>query len=123
MSADFDVATLRETCRVLADEIGADGVAELLQSYLADTPARFDEIHIFIASGEKTALKRAAHSLKGSSSIFGLPVMERTAQRLEHFHAESESDTEALLLDALRTEFAAAKPHIEVLAKEMAAAS
>jgi HPt (histidine-containing phosphotransfer) domain-containing protein len=119
-SGEFDIATLRETCRVLADEIGADGVAELLQSYLDDTPDRFVEIGRFIASGDKSSLKRAAHSLKGSSSIFGLLVMERTSQRLEHFQAGAGSETEAALLEALRTEFFSASPHIQVLAKEMA---
>lgn len=119
-SGEFDVVTLRDTCRRLADEIGADGVAELLQSYLDDTPSRFVEIGGFIASGDKSSLKRAAHSIKGSSSIFGLLMMERVSQRLEHLLPGDGTETEAVLLEALRSEFSAATPHIQVLAKEMA---
>ncbi len=119
-SGEFDVAALRDTCRVLADEIGADGVAELLQSYLDDTPARFVDIGGFIASGDKSSLKRAAHSLKGSSSIFGLRMMERISQRLEHLQPGDGIETEALLLESLRVEFSSASPHISLLAREMA---
>ena len=73
---EFDPTTMKETCRQLAEEIGPDGVAELLESYLADTPNRLAEIGRFLESPDQTSLKRAAHSLKGSSSIFGLSEMD-----------------------------------------------
>jgi HPt (histidine-containing phosphotransfer) domain-containing protein len=120
---DFDLTGFQEACKGLAEEIGADGVAELLHSYLADTPARLDEMEPMLASGDQASLKRAAHSVKGSSSIFGLAAMERASQRLEHSFAAGESARQAELLAVMRAGFDLARPHVEALAREMESAA
>lgn len=111
---------LRDTCRQLSDEIGAEWVAELLESFLTDTPARLKEIGSLIASGDQVALRRAAHSLKGSSSIFGLSGIEEISNRLEHGPVDSSPADQAQLLDLLRSEFLSARGQLVALAKEFA---
>jgi HPt (histidine-containing phosphotransfer) domain-containing protein len=121
-SMEFNPSPLRDTCRQLAEEIGADGVAELLESFLADTPLRLEEIGSLIQSGDQSNLRRAAHSLKGSSSIFGLGGVEELAHRLEHGREDGGIADQAEDLARLRAEFAAAWPHLTALARQMAEA-
>jgi HPt (histidine-containing phosphotransfer) domain-containing protein len=118
---EFDPTTMKETCRQLAEEIGPDGVAELLESYLADTPNRLAEIGRFLESPDQTSLKRAAHSLKGSSSIFGLSEMESIANRLEHSFATGELESQTLFLRQLREEFERCRGSLVATAAELAA--
>jgi HPt (histidine-containing phosphotransfer) domain-containing protein len=118
---EFDPANMKETCRQLAEEIGPDGVAELLESYLADTPNRLEEIARFLESDDQTSLKRAAHSLKGSSSIFGLSEMEAIANRLEHSFATGELAMQTRFLEDLRGEFERCRGLLVATAAELAA--
>jgi HPt (histidine-containing phosphotransfer) domain-containing protein len=119
-SMETNPSRLRDTCRQLSDEIGAEWVAELLESFLTDTPARLKEIGSLIASGDQVALRRAAHSLKGSSSIFGLSGIEEISNRLEHGPVDSSPADQAQLLDLLRSEFLSARGQLVALAKEFA---
>lgn len=117
----YDAAFVRETCQQLAEEIGADGVAELLESFLADTPNRLDELERFVAASDQPSLKRAAHSVKGSSSIFGLNAIESAANRLEHSFATGEIAHQAQLLVLVREEFRLCQDGLRSLAAELAA--
>lgn len=117
----YDAAFVRSTCLQLADEIGADGVAELLESFLADTPNRLDELERFLAESDQTSLKRAAHSVKGSSSIFGLNSIESVANRLEHSFATGEIAHQAELMALVREEFRLCRDGLQALAVELAA--
>jgi HPt (histidine-containing phosphotransfer) domain-containing protein len=117
----FDRETLTTTTRILADELGAEGVVELLQSYLADTAPRLDELAGLVSAADQPTLKRAAHSLKGSSSIFGLVALEKAALRLEHSAAQGATAQQGDMVAELRHEFALARPHLEQVLAEMSA--
>src|SRR5205085_3032147 len=61
-----------------------DILAELLAVYLRDTPPRLAALHEAVARADAEALRRAAHSLKGSSSQIGAVQIVRLCTDLEH---------------------------------------
>ena len=67
-----------------------DIIVELIDLYLADTPHRVSAIQAALAARDGLALKRAAHTLKGSSANLG-------AHRLAALCAELEQLTEGEL--------------------------
>ena len=90
-----------ETISMLASELGPEAVVELIDAYLADTPARLEEIGRLVGSDDQVTLRRAAHSLKGSSSIFGVDDMEKAALALEIAAMQGDRSNQALLFGRL----------------------
>ncbi|MDB6134775.1 MAG: hypothetical protein JWM59_3018 [Verrucomicrobiales bacterium] len=111
---------LHAAVRQLADELGEESVAELLQEWMADFPNAFSGIsRLTEGTGqEQPELRRAAHSLKGSSSLFGLKLMETLLNQLEHLAAQGDRPEQPHLVRRLEEEWARVKP---VLEKELAA--
>jgi CheY-like chemotaxis protein len=60
-----------------------DLLAELSAIYLRETPLRLAALHEALARADAEALRRAAHSLKGSSSQMGAVQMARLCTELE----------------------------------------
>jgi HPt (histidine-containing phosphotransfer) domain-containing protein len=56
---------------------------ELLDTYVADTRRRLDELHVVLAGGEATEIQRAAHGIKGSSSNIGARRMADLCHEVE----------------------------------------
>lgn len=67
----------------LSEELDAESAAELLEGWLFDTPARLEEIHLLVGGEDQITLRRVAHSLKGSSALFGLDVIQQLCRDLE----------------------------------------
>ncbi|MSU31868.1 MAG: Hpt domain-containing protein [Pedosphaera sp.] len=89
--------------------------------YLQDSPGRFEEMKRLVGVGDRKSLGLLAHSIKGSSSIFGLSALESLGHQLEN-----ESETEGLerlggLIQELDREFKLAAPEILRLSSELAA--
>jgi HPt (histidine-containing phosphotransfer) domain-containing protein len=61
-----------------------DILAELIAVYLRDTPPRLAALHEAVARADAEAFRRAAHSLKGSSSQIGAVQVARLCADLEH---------------------------------------
>lgn len=81
-----------------------DFVVELIDLYLAEAPRIFKAIRDGLASNDWLSAKRAAHSLRGSSSNLGILQMAAIAGDLEHRGATMEVSAEQLLRD-LEAEF------------------
>ncbi|HEY1048991.1 MAG TPA: ATP-binding protein, partial [Prosthecobacter sp.] len=75
--------TAQEAIQQLADELSVEDAAELIANWLKDTPERLLDIDKHMAAGHQTALRRTAHSLKGSSSLFGLNHLHLLCRELE----------------------------------------
>jgi signal transduction histidine kinase/DNA-binding response OmpR family regulator len=75
----LDTAYLRQ----LADEIGPDGVAELLRIFLEDAPARMVAIRRAMADGAIQIVRREAHALAGSAGTVGLSSLREAARILQ----------------------------------------
>jgi HPt (histidine-containing phosphotransfer) domain-containing protein len=90
-----------QTIATLASELGSESVVELVDAYLADTPDRLHEIAQLIGTHDQASLRRAAHSLKGSSSIFGVDDMEKAALELEMAAANGDRANQSVLYGRL----------------------
>ncbi len=72
----------------LADLLAMTGgdpafLAELIDTYVADTPQQLATIRQSLESGDAEAVRRAAHSLKSNSATFGATALARLCQELE----------------------------------------
>jgi CheY-like chemotaxis protein len=97
----------------LQSEFGPEAAAELVQSFLADTPPRLAELHTLALGSDAATFGRAAHSLAGSSGIFGLQEMRELALQLETLVKEGRSSGYAAAISALENLFQTTKPWME----------
>lgn len=109
------IEIVRTTVATLTSELGREAVVEVLGAFLADTPARLDELGRLAAGEDQPALRLAAHSLKGSSALFGALGLEAAARDLEDSAAHQRRDEQSVLVSRLRAEFAAIQPELEAL--------
>jgi HPt (histidine-containing phosphotransfer) domain-containing protein len=85
-----------------------DGDAELLRElagvFAADTPGQMDLIRAAAASRDATALRKAAHSLKGSLRVLGVASAAALAEEIETRGAAGTLDDVDPLVTALAAE-------------------
>lgn len=101
---------LRQTTDTLAAELGPDSVKELVDAYLADTPERLKEMAALAGGDDQVTLRRLAHSLKGTSTLFGLNRTGNVAATLEKLAAAGEKSEQARLVQELDRLFQASCP-------------
>jgi len=95
-----------EQLRFLEDDDQPNVVAELLTLFIEHAPPKLEALRAAADSGDLTALKRAAHSLKGSSANIGARGMQQICERLEHeVTADALADARSLVAQ-LGEEFA-----------------
>ena len=98
-------AQAREVVRQLAEELSEEAAGQLIESWLEDTPLRLDEL-LGLAGGEdQVQLRRTAHSLKGSSAVFGLERFSRLCGDLERLAGTEGAEGQARLVTRLFAEF------------------
>jgi PAS domain S-box-containing protein len=100
-------------------EFGAEAAAELVQSFLTDTPQRLAELHTLAVSSDPVTFARAAHSLAGSSGIFGLDEMRQLSLQLETYVKEGKADEYGPAIAALERSFAPLQPWLETRLEEL----
>ena len=99
-SPTIDRAALDE----LEDTAGAEFVAELVDTFLAEAPVMLAELQRALDAGDADAFRRTAHSLKSNGNTFGARTFAAIAKDLElggmpAVHASGEP------LDALVSEY------------------
>ena len=90
------------------EEGEADLVVELIDLYLGDAPQWVEAMRAAAAGDDVRVLKRAAHTLKGSSGSLGIRQVAETCRMLELSCSESATRVEELL-QQLNREFATAR--------------
>ncbi|MGH2407937.1 MAG: Hpt domain-containing protein [Candidatus Limnocylindrales bacterium] len=102
----------------LLENVGGDRefMAELVRTYLADSPARFVELRTAIASGDAAAARRAAHSLKSTSASMGASKLSRQCRELEMAAAAGTLAGLEASVDAAEAEYALAAGELGRLA-------
>lgn len=81
MSNDFphlDTQVLNDLREIMEGEF-----SNLLRTFIADSRLRLSEIDIRYSAGDPQALRRAAHSYKGSSANIGAPQLAELCRQLE----------------------------------------
>jgi HPt (histidine-containing phosphotransfer) domain-containing protein len=77
----LDEQVLREVLESTGDDIGF--VRELVETYLADSPAQLDAMTSAIEADDAAALVRPSHTLKSSSATVGAMRLSAVARELE----------------------------------------
>jgi DNA-binding NarL/FixJ family response regulator len=76
-------ATDRGAIQQLQEQLGAQGFAQLLETFLDRAPARLAELRAAADAGDAAAVREHAHSLKGAARSFGAAEIGELALRLE----------------------------------------
>ncbi len=76
-------AAVEASLAMLQEDLGGEALRELLASFLRETPDRLVELRRLAGGPDREPFARAAHSLAGSCSIFGLGGMREQGLRLE----------------------------------------
>jgi HPt (histidine-containing phosphotransfer) domain-containing protein len=95
-----------EQLRFLEDEDQPNVVAELVLLFVEHTPPKIAAIRDGLAQGDAGAVKRAAHSLKGSSANVGATGMQHVCEQIEHAAAGGDLGPARELLPLLEQEVA-----------------
>lgn len=110
--SEEEATTARDAVKMLADELSAEDTAELIESWLKDTPERISELEKLAAGHDQPSLRRTAHSLKGSSSLFGLTHIHALCRHLEGLAEANSRTDQPALVEQIRRGFASAEPSL-----------
>ncbi|MGE3312537.1 MAG: response regulator [Limisphaerales bacterium] len=99
----------------LRKELGAEATAELLASFLADTPPRLEELRRLATCPDRASFARAAHSLAGSCGIFGLHEMREIGLTIEQHRDARDEEAYAEMFQALEKGFEEVRVNLERL--------
>jgi HPt (histidine-containing phosphotransfer) domain-containing protein len=105
------------TFQNLFDSIGGDRefMAELLQTYFADSPELLATMESTLAAGDAEGLRRAAHSLKSSSANFGALTLSRLCKTVEDMAKTGTLDGAGAHIAAARAEYNRVAAHLQTL--------
>lgn len=98
----------------LAEELDPESAAQLLAGWLVDTPARLEEIHQLAGGDDQVTLRRVAHSLKGSSALFGLEIIQQLCRDLESLAELGRTVGQVPLASAIQEAFERAEPVLRI---------
>jgi HPt (histidine-containing phosphotransfer) domain-containing protein len=113
-----EINTARQTAKALADDLGNEGVVELLEAFVTDTPLRLVELVRLAAGTDFITLRRSAHSLKGSFALFGFFHLEAAALEIEIAASESRPEGQLAASAALEARFQHLFPQVRQLVEE-----
>jgi HPt (histidine-containing phosphotransfer) domain-containing protein len=89
----------------LQQTAGAEFVAELVDTFLAEAPMMLAELRNALAEGNGDRFRRAAHSLKSNSNTFGATTLGGLARELELTAADRVEAGDTHALDVLAEEY------------------
>ena len=109
----------REVLDNLLEAVGGDGefLAELLETYYADTPQLFSAMHAAIESQDSDEFRRAAHSLKSNSANFGAMDLSQQAKALEEMGKTGNLGQAGEALAGAESEYEKVKSALEIIQK------
>jgi HPt (histidine-containing phosphotransfer) domain-containing protein len=96
-------------------------LCELAEIFLDQSPALIAAIEAAITSGDAGELRRAAHTLKGSTHVIGGRALAAAALRLESMGREGRLNEAAAAFADLGESVARLKPALELAISERAA--
>jgi HPt (histidine-containing phosphotransfer) domain-containing protein len=99
----------------LKENVGADFVGELIETFLTDAPRMFAEMHQALGTGDAEGFRRAAHSLKSNSATFGALPLSALAKELEMMGKAGALDGASGKLTQLEAEYKKAEDALKKL--------
>src|SRR5690606_24223802 len=97
-------------------DIMGDDFYHLIETFIKDTDERIRHLHAAFAAGESDSIRRAAHSLKGSSSNIGAAQLAKLCEAIEAKAQANESEVLPEQLAALELEFKQTRPLLQDMA-------
>jgi len=95
-------------------EWGGDNlVSQMVELFLANSPARMDQIRSGLEAGDAKETERGAHSLKSSSANLGATEVRRLAQEMEGAASQQDLGTASSLLPALEEAYTRTRAALE----------
>lgn len=101
--------------QAVSPDDGGQFFNELVDIFLADTPARIAEIGDGLKKQDSPGIMRAAHSIKGSAGNFGAGPLARVALAIEHAAKSADLAEASAHLAELETEYARVRAALEAL--------
>ncbi|MFO8141305.1 MAG: Hpt domain-containing protein [Marinobacter sp.] len=104
----LDEEALAELQDVMEDEFDV-----LIQTYLADSRSRLDNLRRSMATADADAFARSAHSFKGSCVNIGAPHLGSLCMKAEQLGKAGNLDAAPAIVDAIESEFAEVRARLE----------
>lgn len=104
MNGHLDAAVLTDLRKLMGSDF-----ATLVQTFLADSDQRVASIGAALGRGDAEAVRRAAHSFKGSASNMAAPVLADFCRQIEECGRDGDLATAAALLPELEREYVAVR--------------
>jgi HPt (histidine-containing phosphotransfer) domain-containing protein len=108
-----DIARFGRRVQELLQEIGAADLVEILGVYLTDTRGRMELLSHLLSDRDFPHLARCAHSVIGSSSIFGLNDLAQAALEVELAAGLPDNPELFHLIGAVRDRYADLEPELQ----------
>ena len=109
------IQSIEASIAELERELGPEATCELLTAFLQDTPGALEELSRLSQAGVRDTFARAAHSLAGSGSIFGLTELRRLGLELEDCAGLGDPAVGEALIARLKQHYLACLPVLERL--------
>jgi CheY-like chemotaxis protein len=108
----FDLAVL-ERLRDTFGEGGSDVIAELIATFLEESPRLLATAATSLSAGQAEELCRAAHSLKGGAASLGATALAAQARALEAAARNGDLDRAAALMPQVEAAYEEARPPLQ----------
>ncbi|WP_175491648.1 ATP-binding protein [Onishia taeanensis] len=100
LNGDLLDASICEELRYTLDPVALEG---LMRTYLMRLEARLEDLQDYLDAGNRQALEREAHSLRGASAALGFVAIAKVAGGLEEAPPDTSREELQCQLDALRS--------------------
>ena len=109
-SRNMDMEALEGLKDVMGEEFPL-----LIETFFNDSIVRIEVIKASVSATDPDAIRRAAHSFKGSASNMGATLVTELCRQLEQMGLDGQTDGAASLLDQLIEEYEAVKEVLKAL--------
>lgn len=101
----------------LLESIGDDPefLAELVTTFLEDSPGQLAELRAATAAGNADDVRRGAHTLKSNGATFGIPRLVDSCRELETRASQGNLDGAEPLVISIADALEEARPALEAL--------
>lgn len=97
----------------LKEATGDDFVAELVNTFLDETPGIIDDLKTTVLEADADGYRRAAHSIKSNASTFGATALAELAREMDLGALPSAADASSI--DELQSSFDVAATELRSL--------
>jgi HPt (histidine-containing phosphotransfer) domain-containing protein len=99
-------------------DMDAEILADLIGTFLKDTPERLAEIQQALADGDNNRVERVAHTLKSSSATFGAMALSAMCYELETAAHQNQLPDATTQIAQIEAEYERVKVALGAVSKE-----